>query len=164
MFKIIYHWSGGSYKVSDFDRQFYHFLIDDKGKIFKGKYDVEDNLNCNDKKYAAHTGGGNTNSIGIAFLGMYNFNEKTFYTKYPLTKIQCESGFKLGAELSKKYTIDLNRKLSVQTHYGFGSRNPNTTSKGKIDIVYLPPFPNIPKNCIEEFIRNKVIWYRSKIN
>ena len=162
MIKIIYHWSGGSYNISDFDRQFYHFLIDDKGEVFKGKYSVEDNLNCNDKKYAAHTGGGNTNSIGIAFLGMYNFNEKTLHTKYPLTRIQCEAGFKLGADLSKKYNIDLSLPLSVQTHYGFGVRNPNTTSKGKIDIIYLHPFPNIPKNCIEEFIRKKVIWYKNK--
>ncbi len=162
MFKIIYHWSGGSYNPSDFDRQFYHFLIDDKGKVFKGKYNIEDNLNCNDRKYAAHTGGGNTNSIGIAFLGMYNFNEKTLFTKYPLTRVQCEAGFNLGAKLAKKYNIDLSNKLSVQTHYGFGLRNPNTTSRGKIDIVYLPPFPNIPEICIEEFIRKKVIWYSKK--
>ena len=92
---------------------------------------------------------------------MYNFNEKTLYTRYPLTKIQCEAGFKLGAELAKKYNINLNLQLSVQTHYGFGLRNPNTASRGKIDIIYLHPFPNIPKHCIEEFIRKKVIWYRS---
>lgn len=163
MFKIIYHWSGGSYNISDFDKQFYHFLIDDKANIFNGKYKPEDNLNCGDGSYAAHTGGGNTNSIGIAFLGMYNFSPETLYTKYPLTGIQCEAGFRLGAELAKKYNIDLNLPLSVQTHYGFGLRNPKTTSKGKIDITYLPPFPNISKNYIEEFIRKKVIWYKNKI-
>lgn len=163
MKRLIYHWSGGCYRPTDTDRLHYHFMIDDKGKIFQGKYKVEDNENCLDGIYAAHTGGGNTGSIGIAFLGMYGFTSKLNVGRYPLCKIQCEAGWKLGAELVKKYKLDLNNPLSLQTHYGFGVRNPRSTSVGKIDIIYLPPYSNLKKEEIEPFIRSKVKWYVGKI-
>ena len=49
------------------------------------------------------------------------------------------------------------------THYEFGLKNPKTTSAGKIDIVYLPPYPQIKKQDIGNFIRNKVEWYSKKL-
>ena len=163
MKRIIYHWSGGSYRPNDTDKNHYHYLIDDIGNVFAGKYKVEDNENCSDGLYAAHTGGGNTESIGIAFLGMFGFVSKYCMGRFPLTKVQCEAGWKLGAKLIKKYHIDLNNSLCIQTHYGFGQRNPHTQSAGKIDIIYLPPYPEIEKEEIEKFIRKKVRWYFEKI-
>ena len=159
MKRIIYHWSGGSYCPNEIDRKHYHYMIDNNGGIFCGIYKVEDNENCLDGVYAAHTGGGNTGSIGIAFLGMFGFSSRLNTGRFPLTKIQCEMGFKLGALLAKKYNLNLNNPLSVQTHYGFGQRNPKTASAGKIDIIYLPPYTDIKKDEIEKFIRNKVTWY-----
>lgn len=159
MKRLIYHWSGGCYRPTDTDKLHYHFMIDDNGQIYQGKYKAEDNENCLDGIYAAHTGGGNTGSIGIAFLGMFGFSSRLNAGRFPLTKIQCEAGFSLGAKLVKQYALDLNNPLTVQTHYGFGIRNPRTTSAGKIDIVYLPPYPNLKKEEIEPFIRNKVKWY-----
>ena len=164
MKRIIYHWSGGSYRPNDTDKLHYHFMIDDKGTIFKGKYKIEDNENCLDGIYAAHTGGGNTGSIGIAFLGMFGFVSKLNVGRFPLTKIQCEAGFSLGAKLAKQYGLNLDNPLAIQTHYGFGQRNPKTTSAGKIDIVYFPPYPNLKKEEIEAFIRNKVKWYMKGVN
>ena len=159
MKRVIYHWSGGSYRPNNTDRNHYHYMIDDKGEIFQGKYKVEDNENCLDGIYAAHTGGGNTGSIGVAFLGMFGFVSKLNTGRFPLTKKQCEAGFELGARLVMKYGLNVNNPLSIQTHYGFGIRNPKTPSAGKIDIIYLPPYPNVEKNEIENFIRNKVKWY-----
>ena len=49
------------------------------------------------------------------------------------------------------------------THYEFGLKNPKTTSKGKIDIIYLPPYPTIKKENIGDFIRNKIKWYSSHL-
>lgn len=161
MNKIIIHWTGGAWFPNATDKEHYHFLIDKNGKVINGKFKVEDNENCNDGKYAAHCGGGNTGVIGVSMCGMYvpkGVNIKD--TKFPLTKKQCEACFKLVAQLCKKHLINLN---NVLTHYEFGQAHPKTSSAGKIDIIYLPPYPEIKQNQIGGFIRNKVKWYIEKI-
>ena len=48
------------------------------------------------------------------------------------------------------------------THYEFGLKNPKTTSAGKIDIIYLPPYPWVSKDEVGSFIRSKIKWYKLK--
>ncbi len=137
-------------------------MIDKNGKIYNGKYKPEDNENCSDSEYARHTGGGNTGAIGISFCGMYNFRNSNSIGNYPLTQIQLEAGFNLCAKLCKKYNIPIT-KDTVMTHYEFGKTHPKTTSYGKIDIVYLPPYSWVAKDDIGAFIRSKVRWYLLKL-
>ena len=155
--------TAGAYKPNATDLEHYHYLIDDKGKVYEGNFKPEDNENCNDGHYAAHTGGGNTGSIGISLCGMFGYVNRSDCGKYPLTKVQCERAFKLIAELAKKYNIAITPQ-TVMTHYEFGVKNPQTTSSGKIDIVYLPPYPSVEKDKIGDFIRAKVRYYYLKIN
>lgn len=157
--RIIVHWTGGSYNVNMDILNSYHYAITDVGRVMPCNHRPEDNLNCNDGNYAAHTGGGNTGSIGVAMCGMYvpkGVNIKN--TQYPLTKKQCESCFKFVAELADKYKIQINPD-TVMTHYEFGLKNPKTSSAGKIDIIYLPAYPSLKQSEIGDFIRNKVRWY-----
>lgn len=164
MKKIIIHWTAGTNQPCNTDYEHYHFLVNKDGVIIAGKYSPEDNENCNDGKYAQHCGGGNTGAIGVSMCGMYvPKNVCIKETKYPLTKIQCEAMFKLVAELCKKYNIPITNK-TVLTHYEFGQANPKTSSFGKIDIVYLPAYPDIEKNKMGDFIRNKIRWYFDKLN
>ena len=93
MKRIIYHWTAGGYNPNSTDKKHYHYIIDDMGVIYNGNYKPEDNENCNDGKYAQHTGGGNTASIGVSFCGMYGFVNRNNVGKYPLTQKQCEAGF-----------------------------------------------------------------------
>lgn len=158
MKRIIIHWSAGAYQPNHTDYEHYHYLINSQGLVIEGKYKPEDNLNCTDGKYAQHTGGGNTGSIGVSMCGMLGFKNRANVGQYPLTKAQVERCFKLVAELCKKYHI-LITPQTVLTHYEFGKSHPKTTSVGKIDIVYLPPYPTIEQNKIGDFIRNKVQWY-----
>lgn len=162
MNRIVIHWTAGGHQPNSEDYNHYHYVVNKDGLIFQGKYKPEDNLNCNDGKYAAHTGGGNTRSIGVSMCGMAGFKNRNNVGNYPLTKKQVEASFKLVAELCKKYRIQIT-PYTVFTHYEFGMRNPNTTSKGKIDIIYLPPYPNIPANKVGDFIRQKVQWYMNKV-
>lgn len=162
MKRIIIHWTAGTYNPNATDLEHYHYLIDGKGEVHNGKYKPKDNENCNDGRYAAHTGGGNTGSIGISLCGMCGFVNRTDCGAYPLTKVQCERAFKLVAELSKKYNIQITRQ-NVMTHYEFGLKHPNTTSAGKIDIVYLPPYPEVEQSKIGDYIRNKARWYLQHI-
>lgn len=162
MNKIIIHWTAGAYTPNSTDLRHYHYLIDKNGRINCGIFRPEDNENCNDGKYAQHTGGGNTGAIGVALCGMYGFSSATKLGCYPLTKIQCEALFSFVAKLSKKYKIKIDN-AHIMTHYEFGLKNPKTTSAGKIDIVYLPPYPQIKQQKIGDFIRSKVLWYSTKI-
>ena len=119
-------------------------------------------MNCNDGKYAAHTGGGNTGSIGISVCSMAGFNSRNNPGRYPITQKQMEAAFKLCAELCKRYFIPVTNQ-TVLTHYEFGLANPRTTSAGKIDISYIPYCPEIPARSVGDYIRNKVKWYCSKL-
>jgi N-acetyl-anhydromuramyl-L-alanine amidase AmpD len=158
MRRIIIHWTAGTGSPNAVDMRHYHYLIDSKGNVHKGLFNPEDNENCLDGKYAQHTGGGNTGSSGVALCGMCGYKSPKDTGAYPLTAVQCEKMFKLVSELSKKYNIPIT-SASIMTHYEFGQKNPKTTSAGKIDIVYLPPFPGIPRDKIGDFIRAKVRWY-----
>lgn len=162
MKKVVIHWTAGANQPNNTDYEHYHFLVNKDGIVIAGKYTPEDNENCNDGKYAQHCGGGNTGAIGVSMCGMYGFKDKNNVGKYPLTKKQCEATFKLVAELCKKYNIAITNK-TVLTHYEFGQSHPNTSSYGKIDIVYMPPYPEIEKNKVGDFIRNKVRWYLGRL-
>lgn len=135
-------------------------MITGDGLIVKGKYKPEDNENCQDGKYAQHCGGGNTGAIGVAYCGMVGFKNVNNPGKYPLTAKQVEAGFKLCAELCKKYNIPIN---NVMTHYEFGKLHPKTTSAGKIDIIHLPSYPDVSATEMGTFIRKKIHWYYTKI-
>ena len=160
MIKIIIHWTAGTYQPNTTDLEHYHFLIDGEGKKHNGKYKPEDNENCNDGKYAAHTGGGNTGAIGVSMCAMAGFNSAASCGNYPITPVQLEACFKLCAELCKKYNIPVE---NVWTHYEFGINHPDTTSHGKIDIIYLPPYPLVKRNEVGGFIRSKIRWYLNKL-
>ena len=163
MKRIILHWTAGANEPNNTDYQHYHYLVNGNGVVVKGKYNPEDNLNCNDGKYAQHTGGGNTGSIGVAMCGMAGYvSGKAESTKYPLKSKQVEATFKLCAELCKKYDLAVTPQ-TVMTHYEFGQKNPKTSSAGKIDIVYLHPYPKVTTAGMGDFIRNKITWYLSKI-
>lgn len=160
MNRIIIHWTAGTYKPNHIDSEHYHYLIDDKGAVHRGKYRPEDNENCGDGHYAAHTGGGNTGSIGVAVCAMRNFVSPDNAGDYPITSKQIEACFKLCAELASKYNIPVE---NIMTHYEFGLSHPNTVSRGKIDIIHLPPYPTVKQNEVGGFIRDKVRWYLDKM-
>ena len=161
MKRIIIHWSAGNYYPNYREKQCYHYLIDKNGNIYSGVYTPEDNINCNDGLYAAHTGGGNTGSIGVAMCAMAGFKNQNNCGNYPITAAQFEACMKLCAQLCIKYSIEIT-PANIMTHYEFGQKNPKTSSFGKIDIIFLPPYSWIPKDEIGSFIRSKIRWYKQK--
>ena len=160
--KICLHWSAGASYPCEIDLKSYHFLVDKDGKVYPGHFKPEDNIDCNDGKYAKHCGGGNTGCIGISALGMAGFNLKDKKTAYPLTKIQVEAFCKLAAQLCIKYGILVSENI-VFTHWEFGKKHPNTTSFGKIDFTYLPFLPDMEAKEICAYLRNKINWYITEI-
>lgn len=112
-----------------------------------------------DGKYAAHCGGGNTGCIGVSCCGMYGFNLKDKKTKYPLIQKQVEAMCSKVAKICSLYGITVSEK-TVFTHYEFGQSHPKTSSYGKIDFTYLPYLPNLSKERIGDYLRNKIQWYQ----
>lgn len=158
MKRIILHWTAGGSVPTSYEKEHYHYLVDSLGKIHLGKFKPEANLNCVEGMYAEHTGGGNTGSIGVAMCAMADFKNKNDIGSFPITKVQFESTMKLCAELAKKYGINVTPD-NVMTHYEFGQKHPKTTSYGKIDIIFLPPYSWISKDDVGSFIRSKIRWY-----
>ena len=110
--RIILHWSAGRYFPTIFEKNYYHYLIDVEGKIYNGKFTPEDNNSCTDGKYAAHTGGGNTGSIGVCMCGMYGYKSPEKCGDFPISAIQFEACMKFTAELCKNIIC-----LYLQTRY-----------------------------------------------
>lgn len=158
MKRIILHWTAGGHVPTSYEKNFYHYLIDSLGKIYEGKFKPEANLICREGMYAVHTGGGNSGSIGVSMCGMENFKNRNNQGNFPITKTQFEATMKLCAQLAKKYNIKVAPE-TVMTHYEFGQKHPNTTSYGKIDIIFIPPYPWVSKNDAGSFIRSKIRWY-----
>lgn len=154
MFKnIVLHWTAGAYTPSKTDLEHYHYVINAQGLVQKGKYSPEDNLNCQDGKYAAHCGGGNTGRIGIAICCRRDINTIP-------TRKQIEAMCKLAAQLCIAYNIQPKQCI---THAEFGKQNPNTSSKGKIDINSLPCLTVAGVENCAKVLRNKIQWYYNKI-
>lgn len=157
MKRIIIHWTAGKYSPNPCDYEHYHYLINGDGLVLHGNYTPEDNLNCKDNKYAAHTEMGNTGSIGVAFCGMYGFKDNENIGDYPLLSEQCESGFKFIASLCHKYNIKITPQ-TVLTHYEFDK---NRGREGrKIDIICLP-YTYLSKREIGKYIRKRIQYYYS---
>lgn len=157
--KVTIHYSVGRYSQTFND---YHYMIKydpatKKASVWKGIYKPEDNENCMDGKYAPHCRLANTGNIGVSFCAMYGYKSPKDVGKYPITREQAELMFELVAELCVKYKIDIKE---VKTHYE-RDRELQRPS-GKIDIIYLPPFPDVSKERVGAFIRNKVEWYMQR--
>ena len=142
--RIVLHWTGGGYLANYADRKAYHFVIEGSGRIVEGRHAPEDNLNCNDKYYAAHVEGGNTGSIGIAIAC-----RKDLATQ-PKRK-QVEAMCKLAAELCKKYGMEIN-STTVVTHCEIDPKN-------KIDINNIPCMALYGAKNVADELRKKVKCY-----
>ena len=162
MKRIIIHWTAGTYFPTNYEKEHYHFLIDKNGNVHNGKFSPASNEICKIGKYAAHTGGGNTGSIGVAICSMAGFKNSKNLGEYPILAKQFESTMKFCAKLCQKYKIVISPQ-TVLTHYEFGLKNPQTTSKGKIDIIYIPSYPWVKNEEVGSFIRSKIKWYLQKL-
>ena len=114
MKRIIIHWTAGTYSPNSVELEHYHYLIgfeklpSERGIIHTGKCKPEDNLCCTDGSfYAAHTGGGNTGSIGVAICGMLGFQDIKHIGNYPIKPIQMEVCYELCAKLCHQYNIPI---------------------------------------------------------
>ncbi|MEP9389670.1 peptidoglycan recognition family protein [Mesorhizobium sp. KR9-304] len=151
--RVILHWTAGSHKATDFDRQHYHVLIEGDGRVVKGFPSIALNSEPKVKTgYAAHTRNCNTGSIGLSLCSMAGAIERPFQPgSHPLTKAQWEMGSTVAAEICKRYSIPVTAKTvlshaEVQVNLGIAQR-------GKWDIAVLPfdRFFDTARECGDRF-------------
>lgn len=137
MKRVIIHWTAGGHRATDLDTAHYHILIESDGKLVKGSHSIRDNVSTADNRYAAHTRGLNTGSIGVSACCMLGARERPFAPgRFPLTKTQWKVMAHVVAELCDFYSIPVTK----QTVLGHGEVESTLgiTQGGKWDPMVLP--------------------------
>ncbi|SMO93974.1 N-acetylmuramoyl-L-alanine amidase [Paracoccus laeviglucosivorans] len=153
--RIILHWTGGSARASELDRQHYHFCIEQSGDIVAGNRSIADNDSTQDGRYAAHTLNCNTRAIGVALCGMAGAVEKPFHPgRAPIVERQITVLAALVARLCQHYDIP----VTPETVLGHGEvyTNLNIKQKGKWDPLVLPWRPDLSKRDTGAFLRAEI--------
>ncbi|HYI27566.1 MAG TPA: N-acetylmuramoyl-L-alanine amidase [Bradyrhizobium sp.] len=142
MQRIIIHWSAGANKVSAIDRKHYHLILDGEGNLVRGDHSIADNVSTGDGKYAAHTLGLNSGSIGVSLAGMAGATESPFQPgKSPITRAQWEKLPLVLADLCRRYAINV-AATTVLSHAEV-EKTLGIKQRGKWDIARLPFDPSI---------------------
>lgn len=142
MSRIAVHWSAGQNKASDVDKEHYHFIVEGAGTVVRGDNTIADNVNTADGKYAAHTRGLNTGTIGVAMAGMLGAIENPFNPgKFPITESQWARAMDVIAHLATVYNIPVTDK-TILTHAEV-EKNLGIKQAGKWDFTRLVFAPNL---------------------
>lgn len=143
MVRVICHWTAGQHKASDFDRSHYHVLIEDDGKIVRGKPSIKLNETVKTGSgYAAHTLGCNTGSIGVSLCCMAGAMESPYVAgPAPMTRAQWDALAVVVADLCRRYGIAVTDK-TVLSHAEV-ENNLGIKQRGKWDFTRLAFDPSI---------------------
>lgn len=162
MDRVICHWTVTDYQYSDHAADHYHFLIDGEGRVHKGYWDIDDNVNAGDGAAASHTYRLNSGSIGVACLCMGGATASNF-GRYPLREIQWQRMAEVVAELCAFYKIPITPKTVLQhgevdTRYVAPGEWPRGyyDQGGKWDINVLPWARHLTKEQVWDDFRERV--------
>lgn len=155
MDRIIVHWTAGNNRASEGDQLHYHFLIEDDGKIIRGKWRPADNTSTADGRYAAHTLNTNTRSIGVALCGMTGARERPFRAgSQPITAFQWQVMAKAVAQLCEHYGIPVSEKTVLG--HGEVQRLLGIRQRQKWDPMVLPWDTGLSQAAVGEKLREDV--------
>jgi hypothetical protein len=158
MKRVIFHWTVGTYKANDFEKEHYHFLIEGDGTVVKGRHSIADNVSTQDGNYAAHVAGANTGSIGIAACCMAGARQTPFQGgSHPMTEVQFKKMAEVAAELCKFYQIE----VTPRTVLGHGEVEINLGKPqgGKWDAMVTPWNTGLNITQVGDFFRTLVRNY-----
>ena len=123
-------------EASAYERTFYHFLVEQTGKVVRGNHSPEANRRPLGPVYAEHCGGMNSDNIGIALCGMAGAQERPFAPGFsPITIASYNKAVILAADLCETYGIAVTRRTvflhsEVRPRFGRGVY--------KWDVNWLP--------------------------
>lgn len=142
--RVHWHWTAGSYTVSDETASHYNMVIDYKGQRYDGgALPAQQAAYIPGQVGVSHTLNANTGAIGISVACMHGATtsgDKVTMGKYPMTWESIDEMLKATAELCKEFDI----VPSPWTTLSHAEVQPNIGIKqrGKWDIRVLPDRPN----------------------
>ena len=142
MKRIITHWTAGSHRANDWDKEHYHLLIEGDGAVVRGRYSILANVRIRGAAYAAHTLNANDGAIGVAICCMRGARQRPFDAgPSPMTKRQWDALVSTVAELCDVYDIP----VTPQTVLGHGEVQANLGIRQthKWDPLALPWAPHL---------------------
>lgn len=160
--RIIMHWTGGAYDWNEVDRRHYHFLFDGDGKIVKG-VSVEHNMKklATGDTYAAHTGGFNSYSVGVAWCAMYGAVSHQQLGSYPLNERQVKMGARHIAKMCYAWGLDPENPEHLFTHHEAWTLHhvKGAVNDQKWDITVIPWDISIRPDECGDYLRGLVAEY-----
>jgi hypothetical protein len=155
MKRIICHWTAGAHEASALDRKHYHILVEGDGELVRGRVPIDENERTGDGRYAAHTLGANTGSIGVAVCCMAGANERPFRPgSHPMRESQWKRLAEVVAELCAAYEIPVTPKTVLG--HGEVERILGIRQKGKWDPLVLPWAPLLSPRDVGDMFRGMV--------
>jgi LysM repeat protein len=155
MKRIICHWTAGAHEASALDRKHYHIVVEGDGELVRGRVPIDENERTGDGRYAAHTLGANTGSIGVAVCCMAGANERPFRPgSHPMRESQWRRLAAVVAELCEAYEIPVTPKTVLG--HGEVERNLGIRQKGKWDPLLLPWAPQLSPRDVGDTFRGMV--------
>lgn len=154
--RVVTHWTAGGYAPAMADLSHYHFLIapmqpgeptSRSVRIFKGKFGIRDNDPARHNggrlvsgRYAAHTKGLNSNSVGVAVCCMRGavYGEGKTDGNAPLTPLLWEALQWVTAELAHFYNLPHPLPYNACLTHGEVEQRLHIKQNGKWDVTRLP--------------------------
>lgn len=153
--RVILHWTGGGPRASSIDREHYHFLVEQDGTIVRGRHSIADNDTARDGRYARHTLGLNTGSVGLAVCGMLDARERPFHPgPAPINARQLDILCALTARICARYGIEPG-PATVLGH-GEVQATLKVAQRQKWDPLVLPWNPGLSRAEVGDLMRAKV--------
>lgn len=135
---IVWHWTAGTHKPSDYEKRRYHFLIDGDGNVIPGLFPPEANIPpLREGHYAPHTRNFNSRAISISLSAMRGARERPFNPgDAPITDAQVASLVRHTATVGRQYKVPVSRETMLshaEVQPTLGIRQDR-----KWDITWLP--------------------------
>jgi hypothetical protein len=161
--RIIWHWTGGGSRANSTDKAAYHWIVEHDGKIVAGDMPVAANMQRvhNQARYAKHTGGMNSFSVGISFAGMRGAVSPLRPGPDPINENQVLAGLRFTAACCVAWRLDplnpahcFHHREAWELHRVKGEQNHT-----KIDITFLPFLPHLRPQQTGEWLRQKAAGF-----
>jgi hypothetical protein len=158
MERVIFHWTAGTHKASEYERGHYHILIEGDGNLVRGIPSISANqAGGGSGSRASHTLNCNTGSIGVSLCCMAGAIERPFNAgEYPLTKEQWDMGSAVVADLCSRYHIAVMPRTvmshaEVQANLGIHQRQKWDISRLPFDATF-----DTARRCGDRFRREVI--------
>ena len=156
--RIILHWTGGGPEPNESDMEAYHAMVGQSGRIYAGVAIARNMRRIPPgtpmTEYAAHAGGINSWSVGVALCGMREAVPGGPYGPAPITEKQLRVAVELVARMVQATGLSVEPE-TVMTHWEVYHLH-RIGRPGKWDITELPWDPSVADDEVGPLIREQV--------